>query len=674
MDKQRLTVEQMRLGANTLRMLAVDAVEKANSGHPGLPMGAADYAFTLWHHHLRFNCEKPDWPNRDRFILSAGHGSMLLYGLLHLFGFDLPMDELKNFRQWGSRTPGHPEHGHTPGVEVTTGPLGQGFANGVGMALAAKMAAARFNDDTFSPIDHRIYAIVSDGDLMEGISSEAASLAGHLKLGNIVYIYDDNGITIEGKTELAFSENVGKKFTALGWHVQRIDGHDFDQIEAALGAARSEKESPSLIIARTHIAHGSPNKADSAAAHGSPLGAEEALATRQALGWPKETFHVPAEVRALCRRRTEELKGEYAAWQKGLQQWQRRNPEKAALWEEMWQRRVPVELGAKLLNASAGAEGATRSLSGRVIQQAAALIPALVGGSADLEPSNNTGIKGAGSIAAGSFAGRNIHFGIREHAMAAMMSGMALYGCFIPFGGTFLAFSDYCRPSIRLAALMGLQVVYVFTHDSILLGEDGPTHQPVEQLSALRLIPNLTVFRPADGTETAMAWNAALAKKSGPTALILTRQKVPTLLRKDAFDPKAVLRGAYVVETADAPLVTIMASGSEVSLAMAAGNLLAKQGLGARIVSIPCLETFLAQPARYRQSVLGGRSVRVAVEAGHGALWWRLLGRNGLFIGVDSFGASAPDRVLAEKYGLTPESVAERIVKHLAPPSLPPIL
>jgi transketolase len=665
MGTQRLTEEKARLGANTLRMLAVDAVEKANSGHPGLPMGAADYAFLLWHNHLRFNPARPDWPNRDRFILSAGHGSMLLYGLLHLFGFDLSLEELKNFRQWGSCTPGHPEHGHTPGVEVTTGPLGQGFANGVGMALAARMAAARFDDATFSPIDHRIYAVVSDGDLMEGISSEAASLAGHLQLGNIIYIYDDNGITIEGKTDLAFSEDVGKKFAALGWHVQRIDGHDFDQIQAALGAAKSETALPSLIIARTHIAHGSPNKADSAAAHGAPLGAEEARATRKALGWPDETFYIPAEVRAFCRQRTEELKKEYDSWQEGFAAWRVRNREKALLWDGMWQRRVPVDLGAALLESVVGADGATRSLSGKVIQRAAALIPALVGGSADLEPSNNTGIKGAGSIAAASFNGRNIHFGIREHAMAAMMNGMALYGCFIPFGGTFLAFSDYCRPSIRLAALMGLQVVYVFTHDSILLGEDGPTHQPVEQVSALRLIPNLTVIRPADGVETAMAWTAALSNASGPTALVLTRQKVPALLRAGAFDAKAVLRGGYVVEAADNPRVTIMASGSEVALAVAAAKLLAKQGIAARIVSIPCLEVFLTQPARYRQSVLGGRSVRVAVEAGHGALWWQLLGRNGLFIGVETFGASAPDKVLAEKYGLTPESVAERIAKRL---------
>lgn len=667
MAKGSLTEREARLGANTLRMLAVDAVEQANSGHPGLPMGGADYAFLLWHNYLVFNPVDPRRPNRDRFILSAGHGSMLLYGLLHLFGFGLSLDELKNFRQWGSRTPGHPEYGHTPGVEVTTGPLGQGFADGVGMALAARMAAERFNDAVFSPIDHHVYAIVSDGDLMEGISSEAASLAGHLKLGNIIYIYDDNGITIEGKTELAFSENAGKRFAAYGWHVQRIDGHDFDQIDTAIGAAQSERDRPSLIIARTHIAQGSPNKHDSAVAHGSPLGAEEVAATRRNLHWPEEPFYVPAEVRALCEKRKAEMLSVHGEWERNLALWRRRNPDKSRLWDEMWQRNLPADLAGSLVQAVGGADGATRSLSGRIIQEAAALVPALVGGAADLEPSTNTGIKNSQSVSAGAFGGRNIHFGVREHAMAAMLNGMALYGCFVPFGATFLVFSDYCRPAIRLSALMGVQVIHVFTHDSVLLGEDGPTHQPVEHLSSLRLIPNLTVIRPADGVETALAWTAALTRKTGPTALVLSRQKLPALAREGTFAPPLVLRGGYVlVPGGDKPDVVIMASGSEVSLAVAAGKLLAEQGINARIVSVPCLEAFSAQPQTYRRSVLGGRAPRVVVEAGPGGLWWRLLGKGGLFIGVESFGASAPEKVLAEQFGLTPQQVAERIGEYVS--------
>jgi len=667
MTSMKLTEGEARLGANTLRMLAVDAVERANSGHPGLPMGAADYAFLLWHDFLCFNPGDPRWPDRDRFILSAGHGSMLLYGLLHLFGFDLSLDELKNFRQWGSRTPGHPEYGHTPGVEVTTGPLGQGFANGVGMALAARMAAERFDDGSFSPIDHRIYAIVSDGDLMEGVSAEAASLAGHLKLGNLIYIYDDNGITIEGKTELAFSENVAQRFAGYGWQVQQIDGHDFGQINTAIASARSEQGQPSLIIARTHIAQGSPGRHDSAAAHGSPLGAAEVAATRSNLGWPDEAFYVPAEVRALCARRTEQLALLQREWERNMDSWRTRNPDKSRLWDGMWRREAPADLAESLLLAVSGAEGATRSLSGRIIQQAAALMPSLAGGSADLEPSTNTGIKDSPWISAGSFAGRNIHFGVREHAMAAMLNGMALYGCFVPFGATFLVFSDYCRPSIRLSALMGVQVVYVFSHDSLLLGEDGPTHQPVEQLSALRLIPNLSVIRPADAVETAMAWTVALTRRTGPTALVLARQKLPAVKREGGFDPALVLKGGYVLRSGgDRVDVTIMASGSEVQLVIAAAELLAGQGLSARIVSVPCLEAFLSQPEEYRRGLLPTGAPRVAVEAGQGGLWWRLLGKSGLFIGVEGFGASAPEKLLAEQYGLTPQRVAERIASHLA--------
>jgi len=455
---------------------------------------------------------------------------------------------------------------------------------------------------------------------------------------------------------------VAARFGAAGWHVQRIDGHDLPQITAALDAARAETSRPSIIIARTHIAQGSPNKHDTAGAHGSPLGPEEAAATRRNLGWGDDLFHVPAEVRALCHNRRMELQAVHADWEHNFMLWRRRNPERGQLWDSTWNRETPPDLANLLTAAVEGADGATRSLSGRVIQAAATAIPALVGGSADLEPSTNTWIKGSPGIAAGDFTGRNLHFGIREHAMAAVMNGMARYGCFIPFGATFLVFSDYCRPSIRLASLMGLQVVYVFTHDSIFVGEDGPTHQPVEQLSALRLIPDLQVVRPADGLETAMAWTSALRRTEGPTALVLTRQKLPVITRPAGFDPELVLRGGYCVEDGGkSPSVCILASGSEVSLALAAGKLLAAQGVASRIVSVPCLETFLDQPSDYRQTLIPPGIPRVAVEAGRGALWWRILGENGLFIGIEEFGASAPAEVLAEKYGLTPERVADKI-------------
>ncbi len=666
MTKRRLNREEARLGADTLRMLAVDGVEEANSGHPGLPMGAADYAFTLWHDFLHFNPSDPDWPNRDRFILSAGHGSMLLYGLLHLFGFGLTREELSSFRQPGSRTPGHPEFGVTPGVEVTTGPLGQGFANGVGMALAARMAAERFNDGNFKPIDHRVYAIVSDGDLMEGISYEAAALAGHLKLGELIYIYDSNGITIEGETGLAWSENIRSRFIACGWHLQSIDGHDFEQVSSALDAARSERWQPSLIIARTHIAKGSPGRQDSAAAHGAPLGGEEVAATRRNLNWPAEKFYVPAAVKALCHNRRMQLKHFYSDWEHNFMLWRRRNPDKARLWDRMWQRAVPANLAEQLLDAVAGKDGATRTLSGVVLQRAAANIPALVGGAADLEPSTNSRIVDAADIAAGAFAGRNIHFGIREHAMAAMQNGMSRYGCFIPFGATFLVFSDYCRPSIRLAALMGLQVIYLFTHDSFFVGEDGPTHQPIEQLASLRLIPGLMVIRPADGAETAMAWTAALQRRNGPTALILSRQKLPGIVREADFLPGQALRGGYIVKKAERPSVIIMASGSELSLALAAEQLLGKQGITATVISVPCLEIFLAQPASYRRALLPGRVPRVALEAGRGDPWWRLLNSSDLCLSMESFGASAPADSLAEQFGFTPRQVTEAITRLLA--------
>ncbi len=660
-----IPAEKSRQCADAIRLISADAVDKANSGHPGLPMGAADCAAALWGNFLSFNPEDPSWPNRDRFILSAGHGSMLLYSLLHLFGYDLSMDELKNFRQWGSKTPGHPEYGHTVGVEVTTGPLGQGFANGVGMAIASKMAAERFNTADFSPVSHTIYAMAGDGCLQEGISYEAAALAGHLKLGNLVYIYDSNSITIEGKTDLAWSEDVEARFIAAGWHVLKIDGHDYAQITGAIAAAKAEKERPSLIIATTHIAYGSPAKQGSSGAHGSPLGSEEIAATRANLGWQYGPFEIPQEVRDTCQQRIDELKQRYAAWQRGFEVWHAANPEKAKLWDGMWHKRLPANLGEELLSVVAGKDGATRALSGSVLQKVAALVPSLVGGSADLAPSNNSDIKGSPSVQAGAFGGRNLHFGIREHAMGAVVNGMALYGCFIPYGATFLVFSDYCRPAVRLSALMKLQSLYIFTHDSFFVGEDGPTHQPIEHVASLRMIPGLQVLRPADGVETAMAWVAAL-KYSGPTALILTRQKLPVIDRPAEFVAEDALKGGYLVSTpAGTADVVVMASGSEVHVAVEAAAILADRGIKARIVSVPCLESFVAQPAEYRNQLLPAGVPRVAFEAGRGESWGRLIGCDGLFIGIEHFGASAPDKVLAEQFGFTSPQVAEKIMGFL---------
>lgn len=660
-----LTPQQARRTADTIRFLAADAVEKANSGHPGLPMGAADMAVALWGGFLNVNPGDTAWANRDRFILSAGHGSMLLYSLLHLYGFDLSMDELKNFRQWGSKTPGHPEFGHTAGVEVTTGPLGQGIANGVGMALAAKMAGERFNTPAFSPITHQVFGLVGDGDLQEGISYEAAALAGHLGLGNMVYLYDDNSITIEGKTNLAWSEDVAKRFEAAGWHIQKVDGHDHAALTAALQNGINQTAKPSLIIAKTHIAFGSPNKQDSSGAHGSPLGKDELAATRKNLNWELEPFQVPAEVTELCKARVAAMEKTYDAWQTGFAGWRTAHPDKAALWDATWQKQVPENLAQQLLSAVAGKDGATRSLSGAVLQKVAELIPALAGGSADLAPSNNSDIKGGGSVQPGAFGGRNLHFGIREHAMGAVCNGMALYGCFIPYGATFLVFSDYCRPAVRLSALMQQQVIYIFTHDSYAVGEDGPTHQPIEHTASLRMIPGLQVIRPADGVETALAWYAAIKYHNGPTALILTRQKLPVLPHGEGADHTLPLMGGYVLTDVANPAVVLMASGSEVSLALDAAGVLADKGITARVVSVPDLGTFMAQPQEYRRSVLPAGVKRVAIEAGRGESWGKLLGEEGLFIGWEGFGASAPAEVLAEQFGLTPAKVADRVATFL---------
>ena len=668
MASSHVDKDQTQRAVDTIRMLAVDGVEKANSGHPGMPMGTADFAYVLWTRFLRYNPEAPDWPNRDRFVLSAGHGSMLLYAMLHLTGYDLPLDELKQFRQWESMTPGHPERGCAPGVETTTGPLGQGFANGVGMALAAKMASAHFNTDDHALIDHWVYAIVSDGDLMEGVSAEAASLAGHLGLGNIIYFYDSNQITIEGETDLAFSEDVAKRFESYDWHVVSIDGHDHRAISEALQACQAETSRPSLIVGCTQIGKGSPNKQNTSDVHGAPLGAEEVAATKKALSWPEEpTFHVPDDVRQLFAARAAELRPQYDQWQQQFSEWAHACPDKKELWDRLVSKALPEDLEEQLLAGVGSETNATRSLSGNVIQAAAAAMPGLIGGSADLEPSTKTYIKSSTSVAKDDLTGRNFHFGIREHAMGSLLNGMALYGGCIPFGATFLVFSDYMRPPIRLAALMGLQVVYVFTHDSIFVGEDGPTHQPVEQTAALRTIPNLTVIRPADTVETAMAWAFALRHQDGPTALVLTRQSVPLLHRAEDFCPSTINYGAYVLSDCDGtPDCVVVATGSEVGVAVEAKALLEEAGHSVRIVSMPSMEIFRAQSDEYQNSVIPSDCPVAAVEAGSPMPWYRFTGRDGLVIGMDRFGASAPAKLLAEKFGFTGEQVAAKIQAWLA--------
>jgi transketolase len=646
-----------RLAINTLKFLAVDAIEAANSGHPGLPLGAADYAHILWSRYLRHDPRDPQWPDRDRFVLSAGHGSMLLYGLLHLAGYDLPLDELKRFRQWGSRTPGHPESHMTAGVECTTGPLGQGFANGVGMALAAKMADARFP----GLFNHRVWGIVSDGDVMEGIAHEAASLAGHLGLNNLIYIYDDNKITLDGALDEAMSEDVAKRFDAYGWHTRAIDGHDHAQITAAFDEALARADKPTLILARTIIGNGAPHKNNTHKVHGEPLGKDETLATKRALGWPEDkTFYVPDEVRALWSARADAHAAAHAAWTKHEAQWLEAHPEQAKLYRAMSAREVPVNLDELLVAALPAQTDATRALAGAVLQKVAAHVPSIVGGDADLGGSTKTVLKDSPKVARGKFEGKNLRFGIREHAMGAMANGMALYGFFIPYTATFLTFSDYMRPSIRLAALSELPVVHVFTHDSIFLGEDGPTHQSVEHVSALRIIPHVDVWRPASGIECAAAWMAAASRRNGPSELIFTRQKVDEL---PAHTVKDALRGGYVLvrETGGEPEVVFLATGSEVGLAVAAAKTLAGDGVRARVVSLPCLEVFSRQDAAYRDSVLPAKGRRVSIEAGRTELWRGWVGRDGLTIGVDRFGASAPAKVLAEELGLTPAKVSARV-------------
>lgn len=647
---------------HTIAMLAVDGVEKASSGHPGTPMALAGIAFEIWTRHLRYDPKNPSWPDRDRFVLSCGHASMLLYGMLHLSGYDVSLEDLRQFRQWGSKTPGHPEVHHTPGVEVTTGPLGQGISNAVGMAASIKMLAARFNGA--APVSTaRVFGICSDGDVMEGVSGEAASLAGHLGLGNLNFFYDDNKITIDGSTSLAFTEDVGRRYESYGWHVQHIDGHDPEQIRAALDAAVAETARPSLIVARTHIGLGSPNRVDTSKAHGEPLGAAEVKATKEALGWPLEpTFLVPSDVQALFDERAKDGARERASWLETAASVER-HPQLGALYKRLMAKDVPADLLEKLCAAAPQKSAATRVQSGLIEQKVAELVPSFMGGSADLNPSTKTYINDSTALQKGDFSGRNVHFGIREHAMGAFVNGVAVSDGFIPFGATFFVFSDYMRPTIRLAALSNLQSIFVFTHESVYLGEDGPTHQPVEHLWALRVIPNTDVVRPCDALECAAAWAHALQRRSGPTILALTRQTLHNLERPAGFKNELMLKGAYVIAEASggAPTMVIMATGSEVEPSLAAKKLLEAEGERVRLVSAPCWDAFQRQDKAYRQSVLPPGVPRVIVELGVSEPWQGAAGDDGLVIGHDGFGTSAPAEVIQEKFGFTPDAIAKKI-------------
>jgi transketolase len=654
----------MTLAANVIRMLAADGVQKANSGHPGMPMGMADAALVLWTKFLRFDPQDPAWPNRDRFVLSAGHGSMLLYTMLHLSGYDVTLDDLKSFRQWGSRTPGHPEHGLLPGVETTTGPLGQGFANGVGMAIAAKMTAARYNKPGQEVLGtHFVYGIVSDGDLMEGVSAEAASMAGHLGLGNIVYLYDSNRITIEGSTDLAFTEDVAKRFDAYGWHTLTIDGHDRAAVEAALEAGRKETARPTLIVTKTHIGFGAPKKQDSAEAHGAPLGKDELRATKKHFGLPEDQdFYVPDEVRKLFAARIAEVKRDHQEWNTRFSAWQKANPELASQFEKAWSGKIDESVLAAVRAAGPTGAAATRAHSGKVMQKIAELLPQFVGGSADLHPSTSTYMTAYPAVERGEFGGRNFHFGIREHGMGSVLNGMALYGGWLPFGATFFVFTDYMRPPIRLASIMDIGVIYVFTHDSIFVGEDGPTHEPIEHLAALRAIPHIGVIRPADGVETGMAWAMALERRKDPTALILTRQKLEPTERAEPLTAESFARGGYVVsrESGAKPDLVLVGTGSELQVAVAAAKLLAPS-LSVRVVSMPWRERFMRLPAAEQEAIVPSGAKVAVVEAGIQQGWGDVFRQPLLFLGMDRFGASAPAEKLAVEFGFTGEKVAERV-------------
>ncbi|MBX7136546.1 MAG: transketolase [Oligoflexia bacterium] len=656
----KLDIPRLEKLALTIRMLSADGVEKANSGHPGMPMGAADYAAVLWANFMQFNPAKPDWLNRDRFVLSAGHGSMLLYSLLHLFGYDLPLSQLQSFRQWESKTPGHPEFGVTSGVEVTTGPLGQGLSNGVGLALSGKLLQQKYSAELF---DYRVYGIVSDGDLMEGVASEAASFAGHLKLDNLIYFYDDNQISIGGDTDICFTEDVGKRFEAYGWNVQHCSGHDLNAIAACLEKAKGATGKPSLIVVKSTIGFGSPNRAGTSKAHGEPLGKEELKLTKEKLGWPQEpAFLIPKEVGEYCCALVGEKEQTYQAWNVKFESWKKSNPQLAAELGAQISREIPASLKEDLLAAfKIPKKDATRNLSGEAIQVIAKKLSYFIGGSADLEPSTKTLIKGSPDIQPEAFSGRNIRFGVREHGMGAVANGLAYCRCWLPYTATFLVFADYMRPTIRLAALSHLQTLFIFTHDSFWVGEDGPTHEPIEQIASLRIIPNLHLFRPADGMEVAMCYYAALGIKNAPSTLLFTRQNLPPLERPAGFSPDQILQGAYTVCGESHSDLVLIATGSEVWVAVEAAKLLAKNGTHARVVSMPCMELFLKQDQKFREKLIPPMARLVTIEAGSTAVWDRVAGSSGLKIGIDHYGASAPGEVLAEKFGFTPEAVAKKI-------------
>ncbi|GCE47078.1 transketolase [Thermosporothrix hazakensis] len=653
---------------NAIRTLSMDGVQQANSGHPGTAMALAPLTYLLWTKYMRHNPRNPKWVNRDRFILSCGHASILLYSMLYLTGYDLSLEDIKNFRQWGSKTPGHPEYGHTAGVETTTGPLGQGVANGVGMAIAARFQASRYNKPEHQILDHYIYGICSDGDLMEGIASEAASLAGTLKLGNLIYFYDDNNITIEGDTAIAFTEDVAARFEAYHWHVQRVeDINDLAALDKAIQAAQAEKERPSLIVVRTKIAYGSPNLQGHHKAHGAPLGAEEVVLTKRNLNWPsEEPFFVPEEALNYFRQCVERGAEQEKAWQEQFNAYAAAYPELAEQWQQEQAGKLPHGWDSELPEFPAGEALASRVASGKALNAIAPKLPNLIGGSADLAPSNNTDMKGLGDFGPET-NGRNMHYGVREHAMGAIVNGMALYGGLIPFGATFLIFSDYMKASIRLSALMGLKSIFVFTHDSIGVGEDGPTHEPIEQLASLRSIPGLTVIRPADANETVEAWRAAISI-DGPVALALTRQNLPTLDRNELASAKNLTRGAYVLlDSEKTPDLILMATGSEVSLAVDAARKLQQEGVAVRVVSMPSWELFEKQDAAYKESVLPKNvRARLAIEAASSFGWARYVGLDGATVTIDQFGASAPAKLLFQHFGFTVDNVVAKAKELLA--------
>jgi transketolase len=662
-----LSKELLEQAANTIRFLSADGVERAKSGHPGMPMGMAELGAVLWLNHLRYSPKDPQWLARDRFVLSNGHGSMFLYSMLHLSGYDVSMDDLKNFRQWESKTPGHPESFMTPGVETTTGPLGQGVGNAVGMAIGQKLMSERYTVNGFNPVEHKVVCFCGDGCLMEGVSSEASSIAGHLGLNNLILVYDDNQITIAGHTKLAFTEDVAKRYEAYGWRTLRVDGHDVEAIDKTYTQAWAEKEKPVLILAKTLIGKGSPNKANTHDVHGAPLGADELKASKTACGWPTQDFYVPEPVAQAFSKKAEESIKSYAAWQTSFSAWSSKNSELAAKLQAQLSRAVPTDLEAQLIAAlpDASKPEATRKLSSIVLQAASKYVPSLIGGSADLEPSTLTLIKGSEDVEKGAFRGLNLRFGVREHGMGAIMNGLSYYGGYIPYGSTFFCFLDYMRPSVRLAALSHLPALYVYTHDSIFLGEDGPTHQPIEHLGVMRLTPNLQTFRPADGLETAVCYALALSRQDGPSALVLTRQGLPSLERPAGFTNDQIRKGAYAVlepKGGAEPELVFVATGSEVSLAIEAAKALQ---VPARVVSMPCVELYRKQPESYRKALIPRTAKKVVIEAAAPQGWLEVVEgspENTLVIGIEGrFGASAPAKVLAEKFGFTAPQIVERV-------------